>query len=199
MDTFHIPNHSAQECLKIFEHQIQKNLVQIPILRIHFFMVHLLSNCWGQGAEPCSTMAVLWQRTFPEKWTGRRGWGGEQMNRRKTKTGRGCHLLLIKWLKLLQMKLVNSTFNSGKVMNENMGECFPWATEDIDDTKKEAAQHLISRQKGVYGLCPLTNNSEFLETIMFLFTPLRISCWDQWLPLHLYIHKYLGASKQPYN
>lgn len=36
MDTLHIPNHSAQECLKLFEHQIQKNLVQIPILRIHF-------------------------------------------------------------------------------------------------------------------------------------------------------------------
>lgn len=47
------------------------------------------------------------------------------------------------------MKLVNSTFNSGKVMNENTGGCFPRSTEDIDDTNKEAAQHLVSRQKGV--------------------------------------------------
>lgn len=89
------------------------------------------------------------------------------MNRRKKKTGKG-YTVTYKMTKLLQMKLVNSTFNSGKVMNENMGGCFPWATEGIDDTSKEAAQHLVRRQKGVfYGICQLTNNSEFLEN-MFL-------------------------------
>lgn len=34
-------------------------------------------------------------------------------------------LVTYKMTKTAQMKLVNSTFNSGKVMNENMGGCFP--------------------------------------------------------------------------
>ena len=111
---------------------------------------------------------LCYGRGHSQKNEGERKGRGRADEQKKKKTGKGWHLLLIKWLKLLQMKLVNSTFNSGKVMNGNTDGCFPRATEDIDDTKKEAAQHLVSRQKGIYGICHLTNNSEFLENIMFL-------------------------------
>lgn len=60
----------------------------------------------------------------------------DRERKKKKQVKAGYFLLIMKWLKLLQIKLVNSTFNSGKVMNKDMG-VIHGPVGSTDDTKKE--------------------------------------------------------------